>query len=129
MAKAFVTLGTTDFEMKAQVRNHTVIIDEPLESGGQDKAPTPTEYVCIALASCTTATLKMYINHKGLTINKLSVEVEKITTEDKKNIFKRKIYAEGPFDAAIRERLLAIANKCPVHKILEAANTIETELA
>lgn len=129
MAKAIVTLGTTDFEMKAQVRNHTVTIDEPMENGGRDKGPSPTEYVCVALASCTTATLKMYINHKQLSVTRLSVEVEKTTTEDKKNIFKRKIFIEGAFDAAIKERLLAIANKCPVHKILETANTIDTELA
>ena len=128
MPKATVTLGATDFEMKAQVRNHTITIDEPVDNGGQDKGPSPTEYVCIALASCTTATFKMYINLKQLTVNKLLGEVEKITTEDKKNIFKRKITVEGAFDAAIKERLLAIANKCPVHKILEAANTIETVL-
>jgi putative redox protein len=125
---AIVTLGTTDFEMTAQVRQHKVTIDEPVESGGQDKGPGPTEYLCVALASCTTATLKMYFNHKQLKVDKLSVEVIKETTEDKKTIFKRNITIEGPFDAAQRERFVTVANKCPVHKILEAANTIETKL-
>ncbi|HTB06591.1 MAG TPA: OsmC family protein [Bacteroidia bacterium] len=127
--KAVVTLGSTDFEMTAQVRQHTVIVDEPIESGGQDKGPEPNEYLCVALASCTTATIKMYLNHKQIKIDKLSVEVIKETTEDKKNIFKRNITIEGSFDAAMREHILAIANKCPIHKILEAANTIETKLA
>ncbi|MGP8214369.1 MAG: OsmC family protein [Bacteroidia bacterium] len=126
--KATVALGSTDYEMVGIVRGHKVIIDEPTENGGQDKGPDPTEYLCIALASCTVATLKMYINHKKLTVDKISVEVDKITTEDKKNIFKRKLHIEGPFDAAIRERLVQIANACPVHKILSQANTVETEL-
>ena len=126
---AIVTLGSTDFEMTAQVRQHKVIIDELVELGGQDKGPEPTEYLCVALASCTTATIKMYLNHKQLKVNKLIVEVIKETTEDKKNIFKRNITIEGAFDDAQRERILAVANKCPMHKILEAANTIETKLA
>ena len=125
---ATVTLGKTDFEMTGTVRQHKVTIDEPASNGGQDKGPSPGEYLCIALASCTTATLKMYINHKKLSVESISVEVEKITTEDKKNIFKRKLHIVGPFDEAQRERLIGIANNCPVHKVLSQANTIETIL-
>jgi len=128
MAKATVTLGHTDFEMTAQVRHHTVIADEPQANGGQDKGPSPTEYLCVSLASCTAATLKMYLNHKQLKAEKLVVEVVKETTEDQKTIFKRIIIIEGAFDAALKERFLAVANKCPVHKILEGSNVIETSV-
>jgi putative redox protein len=51
MPKATVTLGPVDFAMTAVVGNHTVVIDEPLSNGGQDRGPAPTEYVCVALAS------------------------------------------------------------------------------
>ncbi len=127
-AIATATLSKTDFEMTGTARHHKVIIDEPLSNGGQDKGPSPSEYLCISLASCTTATLKMYINHKKLSVESLSVEVEKITTEDKKTIFKRKLHIVGPFDEAQRERLVSIANACPIHKILSQANTVETIL-
>lgn len=128
MAKATVTLGHTDFEMTALVRHHKVTADEPQSNGGQDKGPSPTEYLCVALATCTTATLKMYLNHKQLKADKLVVDVVKETTEDKKTIFKRLIVIEGAFDAALKERLLTVANKCPVHKVLEGSNIIETSL-
>lgn len=129
MINATVTLGSTDFEMKAQVRQHVLTADEPTTNGGQDKGPAPKEYLCVALATCTTATLKMYINHKKLTVNKLSVDVELVITPDNKYIFKRKLFIDGPFDATQRERLVQIANTCPVHKILSQANTVETVLA
>lgn len=128
MPKAIVTLGPVDFGMKATVRNHTVIIDEPLSNGGQDKGPDPTEYVCVALASCTTATLKMYANRKQWKIDSLMVEVEKETTADGKNIFKRTLHIKGTLDEEQLKRLTQIADACPVHKILSQANTIETYL-
>ena len=129
MHKATVTLGPVDFGMKAVVGNHTVIIDEPVSNGGGDTGPSPTEYLCIALASCTTATVKMYANHKQLKIDFMQVEVEKETTAEGKNIFKRTIHINGDLDNAQLTRLTQIANNCPVHKILTQANTVETVLA
>lgn len=123
---ASVTLSQTDFEIAGTVRQHKLTIDEPLSNGGQDKGPSPIEYLCVSLASCTTATLKMYANHKKITISGITVEVERLVTEDKKSIFKRKVQIQGNFDSTVRERLLQIANSCPVHKILSQANQIDT---
>lgn len=129
MYKAIVTLGPIDFGMKAVVGNHTVIIDEPVSNGGGDTGPSPNEYVCVALASCTTATVKMYANRKQWKIDSMQVEVEKETTPDGKNIFKRTLYIKGALDNDQLARLVQIANVCPVHKILTQANTVETVLA
>jgi putative redox protein len=126
MSKATVTLGPVDFGMTAIAGNHKVIIDEPVSSGGHDSGPTPTEYLCVALASCTTATLKMYANRKQWKIDSLTVAVEKETLADGKNIFKRTIHLKGALDEEQLDRLMQIANVCPVHKILSQANTIET---
>jgi putative redox protein len=128
MANARVTLGSTDFEMTAAIRQHKVTIDEPAGNGGQDKGPSPTELLCASLASCTAATIKMYINHKQLKTEGITVEVENSTNIEGKNVFTRKINVRGTFDAAQKDRLLAIANKCPVHKILESSNIIESSL-
>lgn len=128
MPKATVTLGPVDFGMTAVVRNHTVIIDEPLSNGGQDTGPGPTEYLCVALASCTTATLKMYANRKEWKLDSLIVEVDKETSADGKNVFKRTLHIKGPLDEEQINRLAQIANACPVHKILVQANIVETVL-
>ena len=128
MPKAIVKLGSTDFEMTAIIGNHKVIFDEPASNGGQDKGPAPTEMLCAALAACTTATVKMYLNHKQWKIEDMTIEVEKSTTAEGKNVFTRKIEVKGALDAEQKNRILAIANKCPVHKILEAQNIIESVL-
>jgi putative redox protein len=126
MPKATVTLGPVDFGMTAVIRNHTLTIDEPASNGGRDIGPAPEEYLCISLASCTTATLKMYANRKQWKIDSLTVDVEKEATADGKNIFKRTLHIKGPLDEEQMNRLMQIANICPVHKILSQANTVET---
>ena len=126
MSKATVTLGPVDFGMKAVVREHIVIIDEPVSNGGKNTGPAPTEYLCVALASCTTATVKMYVNHKLWKVDSMVVDVEKETTEEGKNVFKRTLYIKGELSDEQLARLMQIANACPVHKILSQANTVET---
>ena len=126
MIKATITLGPVDYGMIAEVRQHKLIADEQENNGGQDTGPGPQEYLCIALASCTTATMKMYANRKFWKIDSIVVDVEKETTPDGKNIFKRTLYIKGPLDDEKMNRLMQIANACPVHKILSQANTVET---
>ena len=126
MIKATVTLGPVDYGMTAEVRHHKLMADEQQNNGGQDTGPGPQEYLCIALASCTTATMKMYANRKQWKVDSIRVEVEKETTADGKNIFKRALHIKGPLDDAKMDRLMQIANACPVHKILSQANTVET---
>jgi putative redox protein len=129
MPKASVTLGHTDFEMTASIRQHKVIFDEPTSNGGQDKGPGPTEMLCASLAACTVATIKIYLNHKQWKIEGITVEVDKHTNEEGKNVFTRKIDLKGALDADQKARVLVVANKCPVHKVLETGNIIETSLA
>jgi len=129
MTIAKVTLGSADFEMKARIRNHILILDEPLDNGGQNKGPAPTECVCMALASCTVATLKMYMNRKQWKPDSLSVEVVLEKSPEGKNTFKRSIHITGSFNDEQKDRLLHIANACPVHKILSQGNVVETTVS
>lgn len=115
-----------DYEMTAVIGGHTLILDEPVSSGGQNKGPSPTQCLSVSLAACTVATLKMYMNRKQLKPESLKVEVTKESDESGNVLFKTKIFLKGNFDAAQRERILMIADKCPVHKILEKGNIIET---
>jgi len=126
MAQATVTSGSSDFEMVATIRNHKVIIDESAGNGGQDKGAAPTEMLCASLASCTAITIKMYLNHKQWKTDGITVDVSQSANAEGKNVFSSNIEVKGAFDAEQKNRILAIANKCPVHKALEAGNIIET---
>jgi len=116
-----------NFRATAQVRQHSIFIDEPLSVGGEDTAPTPTELVAAALAGCTAITLKMYIQHKGFSVKNVAVNVK--TEQDEKNRitkFIRYISVEELSADAPKDRLLKVAEACPVHKLLAAGTPIET---
>lgn len=106
------------------------IADEPVEIGGQNKGPTPYDLLLSALACCTAITLKMYCNRKGWEVTRIRVRVDfsrdyekdcegSGVGKEKIDVFDRKISIEGSLEEAQRERLLEIADKCPVHKTLE----------
>jgi putative redox protein len=111
-------------------RNGTLIMDEPTNIGGQDAGPDPYTTLLASLAGCTLSTLRMYIDRKGWNISKIVVELNmtqaienSITTTIKRNItFQDDIPLEQ------KERLLVIASKCPVSKILENKIIIDTNL-
>ena len=116
------------------------LTDEPIDLGGQNKGPTPYELLMAALASCTSITLRMYINHKGWDVSRIRVRVNYSrdykedcescsSTNSKIDVFERIIDVEGNLDTKMKERLLEIANKCPVHLTLENNAKIETHLS
>ncbi len=110
-------------EIKSPSGN-TLISDEPLDTGGKDLGFSPKELLASALAACTAATLRMYADHKKWDLQevKLEIELEQNDTRTKTSI-NRKLEFIGNLTEEQRTRLLAIANACPVHKIL--TNPIE----
>ena len=108
---------------------NALISDEPTDKGGQNKGLSPTELVAAALAACTSVTLRMYANRKGWDLTDVFTEIELITDPDTgKSTISRKIHVSGNLVETQRARLLAIANKCPVHKILSGQVEIETQM-
>ena len=106
--------------------------DEPLALGGQNTGPAPTDIVLMALGGCTAITLRMYAARKGWVIDRIGVRLRYGATDagavDLKTI-ERIIDIAGPLDADQRARLLAIAEKCPVHQILTGTVAVRSELA
>lgn len=101
-----------------------VIADEPLEKGGKDLGLSPKELLIAALAACTSATVRMYADRKQWDLQEVKVNIEMERDEElNKTSITRNVEFIGNLDAEQRERLLQIANKCPVHKIL--SNPIE----
>jgi putative redox protein len=121
-------------------RGHHTLADEPKSFGGTDKGFTPYEFVSAGLGACTSMTLRMYARHKGWPLDHVYVDVShnKIhatdcahcETEDGKiDRFTRAIHIEGDLSDEQHARLMEIADRCPVHRTLEAEIDIETVAA
>ena len=112
---------------------HHAYADEPEALGGSDLGPTPYEYLNAALGSCTSITMRMYADRKGWPVDKITVDVshaKEIHGDGiKRDVFTRVIAIEGDLDEAQRARMLEIANKCPVHRTLEAGSDVITKPA
>ncbi|MCW3161503.1 OsmC family protein [Chryseobacterium oryctis] len=119
------SLGKEKYYTEVIAGENKLITDEPIEQGGQNKGFNPYEILATSLASCTAATLKMYIDRKEWNVDKINVEVELENFPlTKTAIFKRDINFEGTnLDEDQMKRLRTIADACPVHKIL--TNEIE----
>lgn len=136
MAKSVVKLLKPDgFYSEITCGKHHLYSDEPISSGGTDKAPDPIELTMSALGACTVMTLKMYLDQKKWSFNSLSADVE--TTVERianaaplpdgerflvKNGRLRRIfvtvYISGKFDNEQIRKIEEISGKCPVNKML-----------
>lgn len=124
--------GEGSYTQSVTAGSHTLTADEPLDKGGLDKGPNPFEFLLGALGACTTMTLRMYADRKGWAMEKASVRLTHSKIEEMGNgiidVITRDITLEGNLDAEQRQRLLEIANKCPLHKLLEKQPRLLTRL-
>ena len=129
--------GSYTTEIKAG--NHHFLADEPEEVGGADLGPSPYELLSSSLAACTSMTLHIYAARKKWDLQEAIVHVDhdKEYAQDCDNCeqsgakidhFNRQIELVGELDGEKRQRLLQIADKCPVHKTLHNSAVIKTEL-
>ena len=123
---------------------HRIFADEPADAGGLDSGPSPYDFLAVALGACTSMTLRIYAAFKKLDVGTISVEVshDKVHAKDcadcteelrdrpgKIDRFERRISIAGGIDAALEAKLLEIADKCPVHKTLEAGAAVVTRVS
>ncbi|MEP1230904.1 MAG: OsmC family protein [Litorimonas sp.] len=125
-------LGGKYTQAVSTTRDHHFFADEPVSYGSSDLGPSPFELVSAGLGACTNMTMRMYIERKGWSVDHLEVKVshKKVAGGDQppRDVFVREITIQGDVDDAQRARILEIANKCPVHKTLEASSHVETKL-
>jgi putative redox protein len=108
------------YQHDIRVRDHLVSADEPLESGGDDTAPSPQELLAASLASCTAITLEMYAERKGWDVGPVEVDCQ-YTPAERGCPTRFELVVRLPDGLAEDQiqRLMQIAAKCPVHRTLD----------
>ena len=132
-------LGGSGFTTDIMAGRHGMIADESEDLGGADFGPSPYEMLNASLGACTVMTLQMYARRKKWDLQEVKVHLsftrsykddcEHCDHSDRRlDVFDREIEVSGDLDNAQISRLLEIANKCPVHRTLEASAEVRTKL-
>ncbi len=104
---------------------HDLIVDEPAAAGGTDTGPRPTQLLGASLAGCIAITVEMYARRKGWDVGRVEVSVEMEYEGHVPDAFVVSIAMPGELDEEQRRRLLAVAARCPVHKVLAGEASVE----
>ncbi|QLQ34211.1 MAG: OsmC family protein [Candidatus Thiothrix singaporensis] len=107
---------------------HQLVADEPVPLGGDDLGAAPYQYLKAALGACTAMTLRMYAERKKWPLTNAIVTLRHSRDANKQSVFERDIQLVGELNDDQRERLLDIADRCPVHKTLSHGATILSKL-
>lgn len=124
--------GKGRYQQAVTAGQHQLIADEPASMGGSDAGPAPFDFIMSGLGACTSMTLRMYAERKGLPLTRVSVALshDKVEVDGvMRDCIKRDITLEGELSAEQRQRLLEIANKCPVHRALAQSFLLDCVLS
>lgn len=132
--------GAAGLAHRVLARHHRLVADEPVAVGGTDEGPTPYEYLLAGLGACTAMTLRLYADRKGWPLDGVRVHLThaRVHAEDcadcegapkKLDRIERTLEVSGQLDGEQRQRLLEIAERCPVHRTLTGTIEVHTELA
>lgn len=113
------------FAQDIDVADHRLRADEEIAKGGTGTGPAPHELLLAALGACTAMTLKVYAARKGWAVRDVHVRLN-AAPGSAGLVITRDVTLVGDLDAEQRQRLLDIADKCPVHKTLTGEIAIET---
>jgi putative redox protein len=130
-AEACRAFGQGRYQQAVIAGQHRLLADEPVSLGGTDAGPAPFDFLMAGLGACTSMTLRMYAERKGLPLTRVSVSLshDRVTVDGvSRDQFLRNITLHGDLTGEQRARLLEIANKCPVHRALTQSLAIESRL-
>ncbi|MCE2489890.1 MAG: OsmC family protein [Anaerolineae bacterium] len=131
MGSTVIRLGKEGLRTTVEADGHSYHVDEPLEAGGSGTAADPVKQLLGALGSCMAITARLYAQRKGWPLEgvEIALDVERRRGEDYPGYsgdsafvheIRQQITLHGPLDEAQRRRVLDIAGRCPVHRIVES---------
>ena len=123
------SLEGVPYTTRVTARGLELIADEPTDHGGQDLGLRPHELLLSGLAACTAITLRMYAARKQWPLEAVDVRLRYSRRDGSGTTIVREVVLEGALDADQRARLLEIAEKCPIHRLLTGEVVIETSAA
>ena len=122
-------IGRDHYRTQLSRNSHAWIADEPAAAGGHDEAPSPGDMLAGSLAACKAITVRMYADRKTWPLESVEVEAQITDSSTDHPSIETVISLKGrKLTEEQRERLVAIAGHCPMHKILEHGITI-TQIA
>jgi putative redox protein len=123
---------TRKMKHTVQVGRHHFAIDEPPANGGEDEGVSPHDLYDSALGACKALTMLWYANRKGIALDDIRVTVERDGSQERQGTYRLRtvLHLSGALSDAQRQELLAVAAKCPIHKLMTQVTTeVVTELA
>lgn len=129
MANVTVALDRAHYQTHITTGTHVLWADEPKEAGGQDEGMDPFELLLASLGSCTAITVRMYADRKQWPLETIRIVLKRAQDkEQQRSRIHMKIRLTGDLSDAQRQRLMEIAGKCPVHRVLMNPLEIVSEL-
>jgi putative redox protein len=137
--RVMVRTGKKGFQTEVIAGGHRLLADEPVSVGGADTGPNPYDYLVASLGACTSMTLRMYADRKKWPLEAATIRLrhKKVHAEDCEeceaksgtvDVIEREIDLDGDLDQEQRQRLLEIADRCPVHRTLHSRIEVMTSL-
>jgi putative redox protein len=120
--------GAGKFQVRAWTGSSVFLIDEPLVVGGLGSGPNPYDLLSAALGACTVMTMRLYANQKSFPLDRASVRVSHFRDASGRDIFVRELLLEGALDSDQIQRIVSIAERCPVHRTLTRGADVQTSL-
>ena len=125
--------GKGRFQTRIAARGGPILADEPSAVGGSDSGPTPFELLSAGLAACTSMTMRLYAERKEWALPGFEVAVAHSLVPGEgdappRDLFTRRISFDSPLEADRAQRLLEIADRCPVHRTLQSEIDVPTRL-
>ncbi len=119
------------FAIALSVDGHPMIIDAGKDDGGSGLGPNPTRTLEGALAACGAMTVKMYARRKKWDVQSVEISVKRAQSEDDHapHVLEKEMRVTGELDEEQRARLLEIADKCPVHRMLTEGVSVRSRIA